>query len=506
MMSTNLSQKVFSGSIFQYSAKIVIVIFNFLTTVYIVRKLNVEEYGLYNFLLSIILLSGIATSFGLAPIIQRYLPEYRERKNNYFQKRILSLAVFIRFVAGFVFVLYLLLTNNWIIDTFNLPGTFKLILPLISLIILLTLESQLLGDAALLALFENKYWSISKSVYSILKFFLFFLMLKLGYGIIGIVWTWLIIEVLLFVLFLMRAWKVVFSLPARKEEVQPLPLRRFLRFGLPLWFQNVFYLFRDKATDIFILSYFLTQKEVGLYSFAFGIPLTILSFSPGNILRPITTPALIQKYTRDSNKEDLSYFFQFMNRIIFFTMFPISLALIILSNEIIKYVFTSVYLEVLPLFILSLGFLMISQFNYAYTSILYTLEKSKIMFVASWTAIYNLVMDLLLIPKLGILGAILATGSAGLMLLPYYYFVLKKEREIELKYPWKSFIKFGLNTVPFCFILFFLKRFINNIVSLILVLIIGAIIYLIFSYLNKGFENKDRELINKAIGKKIWIF
>jgi len=505
-MSTNLTQKVFLGSIFQYSAKIVIAIFDFLTTVYIVRKLNVEEYGLYNFLLSIILLSRIATSFGLAPIIQRYLPEYRERKNNYSQKKILSLAVFIRFVVGFVFILCLLLANNWIIDTFNLPTTFKSILPLISLIILLTLESQLLGDTALLALFENKYWSISRSVYSILKFFLFFLMLKLGYGIRGIVWGWLIIEVLLFILFLMRAWKVVFSLSVRKEEIQPLPLRRFLRFGLPLWFQNVFYLFRDKATDIFILSYFLTQKEVGLYSFAFGIPLTILSFSPGNMLRPITTPALIQKYTRDSNKEDLSYFFQFMNRIIFFTMVPISLALIILSNEIIKYIFTSAYLEVLPLFILSLGFLMISQFNYAYTSILYTLEKSKIMFVASWAAIYNLVMDLLLIPKLGILGAILATGSAKLMLLPYYYFVLKKEREIELKYPWKSFIKFSLNTIPFCIVLFLMKNFISNAILLIGILIVGAIIYLISSYLNKGFDEKDRELFNRTIGKKLWVF
>jgi len=505
-MTSNLSQKVFSGSIFQYSVKIVITIFGFLTNIYIIRKLNVEEYGLYNFLLSIILLSGIATSFGLAPIVQRYLSEYREKNNNYFQKRILSLAVFIRFVVGFVFILCLLLANNWIIDTFNLPTTFKSILPLISLIILLTLESQLLGDAALLSLFENKYWSISRSVYSILKFFLFFLMLKLGYGIRGIVWGWLIIEVLLFILFLMRVWKVVFSLPVRKEEIQPLPLRRFLKFGLPLWFQNVFYLFRDKATDIFILSYFLGQKEVGLYSFAFGIPLTIMSFSPGNILRPVTTPALIRKYTKDSSKEALSYFFQFMNRVIFFTMVPISLALIILSNEIIKYVFTPAYLEVLPLFILSSGFLMISQFNYAYSSILYALEKSKIMFIASWSAVYNLIMDLILIPKFGILGAILATGSAGVFLLPYYYFTLKKEGEIKLKYPWKSFIKFSLNTIPFCIVLFLMKNFISNAILLIGILIVGAIIYLISSYLNKGFDEKDRELFNRTIGKKLWVF
>lgn len=198
-MTSNFLQKSFSGSIFHYSTKIITTIFGLLTTIYIVRKLSIEEYGLYNFLLSIILLSQIATSFGLASIIQRYFPEYKEKNNNYFQKRILSLAVFIRLIAGFTFVLFFLLASNWIVDIFNLPETSKFILPLISLIILLTLESQLLGDAALVSLFENKYWGISKSVYSILKFCLLLLALKLGYGILGIIWALLIVEVILFV-------------------------------------------------------------------------------------------------------------------------------------------------------------------------------------------------------------------------------------------------------------------------------------------------------------------
>jgi len=149
---------------------------------------------------------------------------------------------------------------------------------------------------------------------------------------------------------------------------------------------------------------------------------------------------------------------------------------------------------------------MIIQFCYAYTPILYALEKSRILFIASGAAIYNLIMDLILIPRLGILRAILATGSAGIILLPYYYIALKKEGSVKLKYPWKSFIKFSVNNIPLCFMLFFLKGFIHNITSLIGILIIGAIIYLCLSCLNKGFEEKDRELINKAIGSKLFVF
>lgn len=504
MSYERFTQKLFSGSIFHYSARMIRVVFGFFTTVYLVRELSVEDYGVYNFLFSIIIFAQMATSFGLGPIIQRYIPEYKEKNNKYFQKRIALSAVFIRFAAGLILVLGLLLADNLIINTFNLSKTFKFILPLTSLIVLFTLESQVLGDAVLIALFENKYWSICRSVYIILKFALFFIVLKLGYEMMGIVWAWMMVEAVLFILFLAKTWRIVFSLPVKKEEIRPLPVKRFFKFGLPLWFRGVFYIFQDKATDIFILSYFLGQEMVGLYSFAFGIPLAIMSFSPGNILRPITTPALVRKYTQDKNKENLSYYFQFMNRILFFTVIPISLALIILSNEIIKYIFSPLYLKISGLFILSIVFLLIIQFNYAYRSILYALEKSKIMFMEIWTAIYNLIMDIILIPKLGILGAILATGSAGAMLLPYYYFALKKE--VKLIYPWKSFMKFGLNTLPFCLTLFFLKNFIHDILSLAVVLVVGLIIYLIFSYFNKGFDEKDRELMNRGIGRKLWAF
>jgi len=51
-----------------------------------------------------------------------------------------------------------------------------------------------------------------------------------------------------------------------------------------------------------------------------------------------------------------------------------------------------------------------------------------------------------------------------------------------------------------------MKNFISNAILLIGILIVGAIIYLISSYLNKGFDEKDRELFNRTIGKKLWVF
>jgi O-antigen/teichoic acid export membrane protein len=115
-------------------------------------------------------------------------------------------------------------------------------------------------------------------------------------------------------------------------------------------------------------------------------------------------------------------------------------------------------------------------------------------------------MDIILIPSFGILGAILATGSAGMMLPFYYYFALRKACEFELKYPVRAFAIFSVNTMMIAILVFSLRGFVNNIASLIFVLAISGIAYLILSYVNKGFDDIDRKTFNAAFGRQVWVF
>ena len=224
------------------------------------------------------------------------------------------------------------------------------------MIILLVLESRLLGDAALVVLFENRYWNIAQSAYAFLKFVLFYLAIIMGYGITGIIASWLIAEAMLFMLFIIKGYKVIFSLPYRQEDIQPMPVKRLATFGGRLILSQTSYFLRDKAADIFLLAYFLGTYEVGLYSFAYGIPLLLMSFSPGSKLRAIFTSVLTRNFTRTKDKQQLSYFFEFINKIIFFSMIPLFVILMVIADKVILYAFNPAYLTVGNLFILSLGF------------------------------------------------------------------------------------------------------------------------------------------------------
>jgi O-antigen/teichoic acid export membrane protein len=505
-MSPTLHQKAFSGSIHQYIAAVVIAVFSALTSIYIIRGFTVDDFGIYNFFISIIATAQVVTSLGLGPTVQRYLSEFIENKNNYLQKRIVSVSMLIRFGAAFVFVLILLSAEDWIISIFNLPASSEKLFPFLTLIILLSLESQLLGDSTLLALFENRYRNFSRIIYTCLKFILFYFSLSMGYGIFGVLASWLFVEIVLFLLFLFKTYKVIFTLPVKQEDIRPMPIRRIVNFGGYLVIAQAGYFFRDKAADIFILSYFLGTYEVGLYSFAFGIPLMLLYFSPGSTLRGVLTPLLVRSYIKTKDKQQLSYFFKLINKTIAFSTLPFFMVLMILADKVIANVFNSEYLKVTNLFILSLGFMMIQQFVYAYTLIIYTLENTRIIFIGSFFAFYNLVMDFILIPILGILGAILATGSAGILLLLYYNFAMKLDGTIQLKYPWRSFAIFFLNSAVAAIVAFLLRDFINGIPSLICVLAIAGIVYLGLCYLNKGFDEKDRKIFNEAIKKDVFVF
>ena len=504
MSSKTILEKGFSGAVHQYIAAIINGILGFFITVFIIRNLTISDYGIYNFLLSIVFLAMVITSFGLAPIIQRYLPEYREKKNTYVQKKIMTIALVIRFIAACVFIIILLLCTDKIMDIFHLPDYAENTFPVIAIIILFVLESQLLGDAFLPSLFKNKYWNLSRLLYSITKFTLFYFAISFDYGVMGIVWAWLIAELIIFVLFSIKAYQIIFSHSVKKEDIIKIPFKRFINFGKFLYFYNLGYIFRDIAMDIFLLAYFIGSQAVGLYSFAYGIPFLIMSFSPGSRLRAVLYPLITRQYIRTGKQDDLVYYFRLINSIIFFSMVPIFIILMILADKIILYVFNPEYILIVNLFILSSGFLMIQQFLFPYLPILFTLEKGRLLFVGTTISVYNLVMDIILIPTYGVVGAIIATGSAGIFLLLYYNLAIKKT--IHLQYPWRSFSKFSLNILITVLVVLVMRELIYDILSLVFVLMVGGFVYLLSSYINKGFEEKDRNVLNDAIGRRIWIF
>jgi len=182
------------------------------------------------------------------------------------------------------------------------------------------------------------------------------------------------------------------------------------------------------------------------------------------------------------------------------------IGLVIISKEIITFIYDPKYLQVLPviyilIFSYSIGFL-----EYTFRTIINVLEKNELFFYSGVFSIYNLIMDIILVAKFGIIGAAIATGSALILQYFYYYYFVRKLTKINFVFPFKSLSKSLFNLAPMILFLFFFKPFITSIGLLITAIMLAITIYSITSYINKLFSEKEREMINSAIGKRIWLF
>ena len=500
---SSLSQKIFIGSIYNYIGQFGTGLFSILIGIYIIRKLSVSDYGVYNLLANLITMALFFTALGIPAILQRYTPEYYERKQFHLMRKTAIGGLLLRLLAGFIFVGIVLTYSNLFIEYLHVTAEVVKYLPVFCVLILFVIESQLL-EVTLIALLEQKYWNLSKILYSTFKFILFCSSLYLGYGLIGIIWSWVIVEGLLFLLYFSKCWSIMLEHKLKEDSREKLPIKRMVRYGGFFLFSSLGYFILNIAIDTYLIAYFLDTTAVGLYSFAMGIPLQLLSFSPALILVSILIPVSIRQYTSNKDKSGLKYIYQLYNKLIFFSGVPIFVGLILLADKVILYVFNPVYITVLSILIICSIFYAMKMFVYALDPIIRTLERTEIYALSLIFAVYNLIMDIILIPQYGIAGAAAATLSAQ-----FFTFLLQlgmAKRYISISYPWRAFGKMAINVTIMGIIVFSLRGFVNDLLSLSFVILVGGLSYFISAYLNKGFDDKDRKIFNDAIGKDIFRF
>ncbi|GEM_PF-2631845 len=499
-MKNSLVKKGISGSIYNYLGKVGYSLFNFLILVYVIRLLSVENFGVYNLLKNILTVALIFSGIGLPQTLDRFIPEFRSSEKFEKLKSLFSISVFIRLGLALLFVLIINVFKKQIGEVFNFSETLYSLMPYFSLVILIHIENQLIGDSFLLANLKHKYWNKARVFYCGLKFILFVVVMRRGMGMKWLVFSWAFSEFILFLFYLLHS---VRFLSLKKLDFGVFN-KRILNFMGLSFLIVIGTMTREITIDNFLISRYLGVAEVGLYSFVFGIPLMLLRLSPGERLKNLFLPIFIEKYTETKNKLTLEKMFTFYNKVVFFLSVPIFAGVAVLAGPVIEIIFDPQYIKVINLFRLGLLFVFFRSFLYPYEVVLKTTEKINVILYGSLSTVYNIAMAVILIPLMGISGAVIASGSAGVLILIFYKFY--SGEILKTKYPLRSFFKFSVNTLIMTGFLLFVERYIENIWSLAGSITAGAIIYFAASYVNKGFSENERRIINKAIGREVFLF
>lgn len=488
------------NSLYVILERLIVPIINIVITIYIIRKLAITDYGIYNILFALMGYISLFSSFGLPNIFKRYIPEFFERNQISNLRYLVIKGLILRLLFSSILILIVLIFSRQLESLFHLEQGLKY-LAIFAIAIIFSLQTNLL-NITLTSAFHHKKCFIGQISYAMFRGVVIYTLLKIGKGLVGL----LIAESLAFVfLFVIQSFfykRLISNYP--KDEKADFPLKRVIRFGGFDFFNEMGAKVLSKSTDYFVISAFLSPVSVGLYAFADRIMRHISHILPHFFFMNLIQPAFYAKYTQSDDSEILNRAFYFLVKINSFFVIPLFVGIVLLGDKLIFYVFDPKYMQAFPILIVIATFGALDAFLYPIGLVVRSIERVEINLYSKIFAIYNLILDIIVVKPFGIMGVAIVTSTAFLF-KNIFSFILTR-RHTPLNICWHSLIKVIVNAIIMGITLFLLESYIKNVLSFVLVIITGIIIYSTMSYFNKVFSEQERKIINKILPKPIFIF
>ncbi len=488
------------NAIYLLLQKLTTPVVNFLLTIYIVNKLSIADYGIYNIIYAIISYSSLYSSLGILNVLQRYIPEFYAQQNYSSVKKLFVSSLALRFILTTIFLALLLYFSDSVGKLFKVADL-KTYLELFALGILLFLEIQIV-ELTLGALLQNRAIMMSYLIAIIFRAGLIYWFLERGQGLIGLLRA----ETIYYAVLLLTQLTFYFwDFAARHHsDTQKLPLKRMLRYCSLSYLDELGWTILDVKTDFFVISTFLGPTMVGLYAFANQVIETVAKLMPDKMIRPLIRTAFFSKYSEHRNLEKLNQHFNLLIKLIGFISFPLFTGIIALSDKIIVYLYDAKYLPAQKLIWMFAAFLLIISFQYPLQLVVQAVEKVEITFYSKIFSVYNLAAEILVIHALGLMGVALATLSARLFQTLFIFYRIRTS--VPLKIDVQSLLKILFNSLVMMVLIMLMKGEVTGKLSLIAVLIAALLSYLVASYFNKSFLTEERAMINQLLPRPVFMF
>lgn len=370
------------------------------------RFLEPAYYGILNLAISIIVIVKTFALFGLVGALPRFISYYSEKKQKDVVGSIITFSLKLVFFLGILIGITLWIFSDTIslkiFHNENLIPVLKIFAFSLPLLVL----PEILG--AILRAFEGTkhkvyIYDIGLRISKILIFIFFII---IGNRLLGAAIAYIGGAVIITILSLFLIQKKYF--PFLSTEYRKVPIgRKLFLFSWPLALTGMTFLFISK-TDIVLLGYYMSPKDIGIYNAALTIAgmLLFVGASFGWIFLPV-----ISKYFAKEQLDEVESLFKSSSKWMFLIVLPIFLFIILFSKDIITLLFGFEYAGgSLALTILAFGISM-NMLTGLTGSMLVAGGHTKYNLLAEVIGgVTNISLNIALIPIYGITGAAIGTS------------------------------------------------------------------------------------------------
>lgn len=465
-------------------------------SVVLIKLLLPEEYGLLRWLLTISSYSILSAQIGSDAIVTKHLVRLSTEGKREEEKRFIIDAVLIRNLALIIStaVIYVLILPSLIKHSAFGGTSVDAVLMGQIIGIAMILQSNIILSTKIL---QAKFYMIEGRTLQFLTglTIIFELAFVLMYGLFGApigLFVGYLVFFIIGCIILYIKFRGYLKVKPSHTNIRRLFLKESsLNFGI-LTFNTIFI-----TTDMLMLGFFVSPKEVGYYAFALGIANLFIPLIAW--VAPILYPFIVKKHTEEVGSErkivDLSFKLTVLLGLFLFGM------LASVGDVAVRWIFPNYIPGITLMILMSFVFIWMSLGSNVFGPLFNAYSRLGFLFnVKIFIAVANIIGNLILIPKFGIYGAFYAT--AGTVIFNTIICGWKGLTLVEIQSPMKNVMKSIIAMTVSALISFTFVRFMTHFTDfpVFLVIILALMLYvpvfiILFSKVLRGFEDMDKQLI-----------
>lgn len=275
-----------------------------------------------------------------------------------------------------------------------------------------------------------------------------------------------------------------------------LGLKTYLAFSVPQM-PVIILLWIISLSDRYFITHFLGLSENGIYSSSNTLAnLTSLFYMPVSfVLFPLISRLWAQK-----RLEDVKSYFEYSIKFFLTLAIPGAIGIAFLSQPLLRILTTSEFLVGRELvLLLAFGAIFLGLFQIGMNLILLSKNSKLLPLFTAAASVASVVINLLLIPRIGIIGAAISNCSSYFVLAAIITIWARKI--INLKFNFKYYSKIVASSLAVAACLFFLKA--DSIGGIILSVVVGSVVFIMGLLLLKALTRQDQKMIGNVVGSLI---
>lgn len=250
--------------------------------------------------------------------------------------------------------------------------------------------------------------------------------------------------------------------------------KRILRYSIPLTATSSAGVL-DKRVDTILIGFFLTPVAVGFYTL--GKQLTEFLITPAKTLGFTIAPVYGEQKAKE-NLERAARLYETSVEHIVLLYVPAAAGLVLVAEPMVRFVVGSDYLGAVPVIQIFSVYILLRAVDKVTNDGLDYLGRARARaMVKGGTATANFLLNLLLIPLFGIIGAAVATVVTTALLVGFELYIIHAELPLEPATLGRTLSRIAAITLVMSAVVAALRPYIADVLSLLGVALVGLLVW-----------------------------